>query len=293
MYQPKYGKRFAAPSSKTVSKDKTIVISSVPIEKKTEPIIPKSPERLPLHISTKNDTDSIANGAYERRRYGRYFARFSNTSTSNSNSTSTSTSTIPIPTPLSLTPTIETVKTVPHSEFVTKTELRECLSESLHEWRRMIPEFAQEIVKYIKLIEEKPENPENPENPEYPTDGEFIPYFDSPENKTIDSKTVLNENGYIHLETGLAGRLFSEIILIYPFGSERIALDISENILDMHFKTAQDITGTVLGRFTKNEEGIYVIRITDCFLEGDSSLGSIKFTDLDLPLQVSFEGGLL
>ena len=277
MYRQKHGKRFAVSSGKDNTSE-TIVISSTPVEKNSEPIKPKSPERLPLHIPSKSTEGPVTTGSnYERRRYGRYFARFSQKSAS--------------PTPLA------TARELPSpvsssSEPITKPYLRECLQECLQEWRRMIPEFTQEIVKYMKLEEQF--SVETEETSQGRTKGDFVSYFNDPENRTIDSKTTLDENGYIHLQTGLAGRLFSDEILIYPFGSEKLALEVSENILKMQFKTAEGKTGAVSGRLIKNDEAIYVIKITECWIyRDDDDAESVEFTDLDLPLHVFFEGGLI
>ena len=280
MFQQKCGPRFSAPSNGKTQTTQTIVISSVPVETPSEPIKPKSPEGPHLRIESTHNTESKrgsyvgSGGNYERRRYGRYFSRFSQKSPpmtfAHVSSSGASSPSIP-------------------SEVVTESELRKCLQEALEEWRVMIPEFAEEIAKHIKF---------EPSSSEVlpPTSGEFIPFFNDSENKTIGSKTTLDENGYIHLRVGLAGCLFSDDILIYPFGSEKVSLEVGENQLKMKFESTEGKKGRLLGTLIKNEENIHVIRIESCLIdhvENPKSCEIVDFSMIDLPLLTTFEGGLI
>ncbi len=275
MFQQKCGPRFSAPSNGKTQTTQTIVISSVPVETPSEPIKPKSPEGPHLHIESTHNTESKrgSGGNYERRRYGRYFSRFSQKSPP---MTFAHTSSSPLSSP-----------SIP-SEVVTKSELRKCLQQALEQWRGMIPEFAEEIAKHIKL---EPSSSEVQEDIfQVPTSGEFIPFFNDSENKTIGSKTTLDENGYIHLRVGLAGCLFSDEILIYPFGSEKVSLEVGENQLDMNFESTEGKKGRFLGTLIKNGENIHVIRIETCLMETSEI---VDFSTIDLPLLTTFEGGLI
>jgi len=287
MYQQKCDKRFSTSSDGKNKPSNIITISSSPNEKVPEVTNPKSPKSLPICVSASNaDTEK-----YERRRYGRYFSRFSQKSP-------VTTSLNVVPRARSSTGSISPDVTLP--EHITKKDLELCLKETLEEWKKMIPEFAKEISKHIinnqdsvcLLPESKIKN--------IPSSGSFIPFFNSPENKTIHSKTTLDENGYIHLQVGLAGCLFSEEILIYPFGLEKISLTVGNNQLKMQFKTTEGKIGEIVGTLFQNDEGIYVIRVKTCLIEtqnedsqDEETTKIVDFSSLDLPLEVTFEGGLI
>jgi len=290
MYQQKYGKRFSTPSSGKNKASTNIVISSGPIEKVPEPVKPKSPERPPIRMSDSSAHPRLNKENYERLRYGRYFSRFSQKS--------------PTSKPLNFVPTATRSSTgsvstdFNPSEYVTRKELRECLQEALQEWRKMIPEFAEEIAKHIKNSQESVDSvcllPKQ-KSGDLPFSGEFVPFFNDPENKTIDSKTLLDENGYMHLRVGLAGCLFSEEVLIYPFGSEKISLIAGNNELKMQFESTEGKIGALWGTLFQNGEGIYVIRVESCQIENEDKEFTelVDFSVLDIPLQVTFEGGLI
>ena len=266
MYQQKYGKRFSVPSGG----EESIVISPTPVEKTVEPVRPKSPERPPICMATT--TAQVGN--YERRRYNRYFSRFSQ-----KNPTPQTTILASSPPPSPLPP--------PPKQGLTKEDLRDCLQEALSQWREMIPEFAAEIVNCMQnMQEEKLPSPEI-------TKGAFVPFFNDPENTTIGSKTLIDGNGYLHLQVGLAGRILSEEILLYPFGLEILSLDVGENHLQMSFQTDQGKEGKIAGTFLQKEDGLCVIVVESCTIDIEEMTGTIDFSELDVPLQVTFEGGLI
>nr|QBK92191.1 MAG: hypothetical protein LCPAC304_05380 [Pithovirus LCPAC304] len=112
------------------------------------------------------------------------------------------------------------------------------------------------------------------------TEGDFVPFFNRKENVTDRCKTVLCENGYLHLRVELMNPHLEEDLFLYVFGTEVVILpDFKEHSLTLNVENERTITGIL----KQNEEGLYVIQFEE-WSSFDERVFSLYFT---------FEGGLL
>jgi len=111
---------------------------------------------------------------------------------------------------------------------------------------------------------------------------EFVPYFIKEEYAGRDNKTTLNDMN-MDMLVDIVG-LFNEIPVIYPFGLAKDLPRFSQLTLDMVFIDAdKSVNGTVYGVFNRGPDGVYTIKITELYSDGEAS-GIEKLT---LPLTIT------
>jgi len=117
---------------------------------------------------------------------------------------------------------------------------------------------------------------------------EFIPFFIREEYAGRDNKTFLHKTN-MNMLVNIVG-LFNDIPIIYPFGTAKDLPHFVELTLDMQFTDAEKIVnGTVYGIFKRGSDGIYTIKITELYSDGEAS-GIEKFT---LPLTITCDCDLI
>lgn len=120
------------------------------------------------------------------------------------------------------------------------------------------------------------------------TPREFLPYFIKQEYSGRDNKTVLTDM-HMYMLVDIVG-LFDDIPVIYPFGDNKDLPLFSELTLEMSFGDADNsFAGTMYGVFSRGPDGIYNIRITELYSDGEAS-GIENFT---LPLTITCNTDLL
>ncbi len=93
------------------------------------------------------------------------------------------------------------------------------------------------------------------------TEGEFVPFFNRKENVTDRCKTVLREDGYLHLCVELMDVNMEEDPLLYVFGTEVVILpDFKEHTLTL---SVENDERTITGILKQNEEGLYVVQFEE------------------------------
>jgi hypothetical protein len=117
---------------------------------------------------------------------------------------------------------------------------------------------------------------------------EYVPYFIKEDYSSRDNLTTLNG---LHFEmlVEILG-FYSEIPIIYPFGSETNLPKFAELTLEMTFRDADKIIdGTAYGIFKRNSDDIYTIQLTELYSDGNAS-GIEKYT---LPLTLTCKTELI
>jgi len=121
---------------------------------------------------------------------------------------------------------------------------------------------------------------------------DYRPFFNSVERAEAGNTATLSKDKYLEFRVELTRPLGTDPI-IYPFGRETEYITRHDHELKMKFKSEGDTQGYIKGTFVV-EKGwcgfISSIRDLQCFLEDDTP---INFSDIDLPLIVTFSGGLL
>lgn len=117
---------------------------------------------------------------------------------------------------------------------------------------------------------------------------EFIPYYIDDEFKDECNKCVLNGANMKFIVK--VNGLYDDEPLIYPFGDDTnipdfMDLNIKLNLSD----NTEIIKGSAYGNFHKNDDGIYLIKITDIYSDGESS----ELDKFVLPLVISCDTDLV
>lgn len=110
----------------------------------------------------------------------------------------------------------------------------------------------------------------------------FLPFFIKEEYAGRDNKTSLN-NFHLELTVEILG-LYSGTPIIYPFGLQKLSRKFSELTVDLSFRDADNETGgTAYAQFKLNDDGVYIMEITELYSDGEAS-GLDKYT---LPLTMN------
>jgi len=108
---------------------------------------------------------------------------------------------------------------------------------------------------------------------------EFVPYFIKEEYAGRDNNTKLKDLQF-EITVELLG-FYSDVPIIYPFGSQKDLPKFRELTLDMNFQNVDEtIKGTAYGIFKRGRNGIYTIKLAELCSDGEAS-GIEKYT---LPL---------
>lgn len=121
---------------------------------------------------------------------------------------------------------------------------------------------------------------------------DYIPFFNSAENTTTHNRTTLSRGNYLEFRVDLTAPLLHAEPIIYPFGRET-SITHHDHELRMGFESEEGKKGYITGTLTAEKgchEFISLIRDLQCFLEDETP---INFSDIDVPLTVTFCGGLL
>lgn len=111
---------------------------------------------------------------------------------------------------------------------------------------------------------------------------EFVPFFIKEQYAGRDNRTILTDMR-MDMLVDIVG-LFDEPPIIYPFGVTKDFPHFAELTLDMVFVDADKyVNGTVYGVFSRRPDGVYTIKITELYSDGEAS-GIEKFT---LPLTIT------
>jgi len=117
---------------------------------------------------------------------------------------------------------------------------------------------------------------------------EFVPYFIKEDYASRDNLTKLDGLSF-KMVVELLG-FYSEIPIIYPFGTDQDLPRFAELILEMSFRDADKVmNGTAYGTFKCGKNNIYTIQLTELYSDGNAS-GIEKYT---LPLTFTCETELI
>jgi uncharacterized protein YoxC len=117
---------------------------------------------------------------------------------------------------------------------------------------------------------------------------EFVPFFIREEYAGRDNRTILDKNT-MNMTVDIVG-LFNETPVIYPFGMVKNLPRYMELHVDMTFTDAEkSVNGVIYGIFKQEPNGIYIIKITELYSDGEAS----EIDKFILPLTITCTCDLL
>jgi hypothetical protein len=211
----------------------------------------------------------------EKRRYNQYFSRFAPTQQ-------------PEIKTAGMEGPMEVEKTSPQPTREQPT-VNKSSTDTLKEIKNL-KEILLRIEEKVDTLEKRFRSEDESYSPEKI---EFYPFFNSPDNRTLESKTYFSSEGQLKMKVELANRLKDIQPIIFPFGLEKIKTTLSPRELVLEFTDESGYSGEMRTTLVSNEDGIYTLIVHKCYIKEERNIKPVNFQDLYLPIVTQVEENIV